>query len=411
MGRFKYAIIILITMLFGINGTKALGSSITTTNVTVGGKVDVIMNVGGYAGSFSITSSDNSILEGGFNDWIEDSNPNIRFNAKNVGTATITIRGTAASNETGTDESYSKSYTVTVRAKPVITLSKDDTLKELTVEGKELSPAFSKDNLEYSLELEPDTNSINVIATPSDGGAKVEGAGTRELQDGPNRLEINVTAENGSRRTYIINASVKEFDPIKVKIGSKNYTVVRKKSGLGEIAGYEPTTIKIGKDEIPALKSKVTKYTLVALKDEKGVQNYYIKDKDNYILYKEYTFNKVVLIPLPFESDLIPKNYVKTQITYNDTKIDAYKLNSKSKYALVYGMNAETGVKNVYMYDSKEDTLQIYNNEIFDKYENESRLYLKILIGISVLSIVLLITLIIVLIKNKKNKVKIKKVA
>lgn len=410
MNKLKYIITILITMLIGLNSAKALSSSITTTSVTVGSSVVVTVDVSGYAGNFSITSSNGNVLSGGSSGWLENEKPTYRFTAKSTGTATITVKGTAASYATGTDENYSKSFTVTVKSKPVVTLSKDDTLKELSVEGKDLNPAFSKDNLEYGLELEPDTTSINVIATPSDGGAKVEGAGVRELQDGQNKLEIIVTAENGSRKIYIINASVKEYDPIKVKVDSKEYTVVRKKSGLGEIAGYEATTVKIGNDEVPALTSKVTKYTLVALKDEKGVQNYYIKDKDNYILYKEYTFNKVILIPLPFPSDLIPKNYAKTKITYNETKIDAYKLNSKSKYALVYGMNAETGVKNVYMYDQKEDTIQIYNDEAIKKYEDEKSFYLKALIGASVLSLVLLITLIIVLIKTRKNKVKIKKV-
>lgn len=403
MKKVFYIITTLFLINIGINSANALGSSITSTKATVGGSVIVTVNGSGYAGNFFITSSNGGVLSGGGNDWIENGTKTYKFTAKSVGTATITVKGTAASFATGTDENYSKSYTVTVGAKPVVTLSKDNTLKELSVEGKELSPAFSKDNLEYKVELDPDITSINIIATANNGGATIKGNGTVEVQDGDNRLEIVVTAENGDTKTYIINANVKELDPVQIKINGKEYTVVRKKSALGEINGYTETTVDINGNEIPALKSDVTGYTIVALKDEKGTQNYYIKDKDNYILYKEYTFNKVVLCPLPWNKSIIPKGYKKYTITYNDEKIDVYKYKKNSKYALIYGVNVETGVENIYMYDSVEDTIQIYNEEEINTLRKQNSLYLKGLIGVSVLSVILIIMIIVIITKNKKK--------
>lgn len=409
MKKIIYLISTMLLTFMGFTNVKAISSSVNTTSITLGSRVNVVVSAPGEAGYISVTSSNGNILSGGTGkQWIEDKSLSYSFQAKNVGTATITVSGVVSGSD-HVDRNYSKSFTVTVKPKPVIVLSKDNSLSSLGIEGKELSPAFSKDTLEYSVELDPDTTKVNVQASPSDSGASVSGAGEREVQDGPNKLEIVVTAENGSTRTYVINATVKEFDPIKVKVDGVEYTVVRKKSGIGTVDGYEATTIKINDTEVPALKSQITGYTLVALKDEKGTQNYFIKDKDKYTLYKEYAFHKVTLVPLPWDKDLIPDNYKKYTITYNDSKIDAYKLNKKSKYALIYGVNAETGVENIYMYDSVENTLQIYNTEETKSLTNDKHLYLKLTLGLGVLAFIELIVLISVLVSNKKrSKVKVK---
>ena len=180
---------------------------------------------------------------------------------------------------------------------------------------------------------------------------------------------------------------------------------------LKELNGYKDTIVKIKNEEIPALKSDITGYTLVALKDPKGNQNYYIKEKNTYTLYKEYTFGRVILYPLAWNKKDIPKNYKKTTITYNDDKIEAYKLKKSSKYALIYGMNVETGERHIYQYDAKEDTIQIYNDEDIKVKSKENALYLKITLGLGILSFVLATILIVIYIKNNKEKtIKIKSI-
>ena len=408
MKKIIYIIIGLLAFNVSLFNIKALGASANTTSTTVGSNVVVTIDASGYAGSFSITSSNSGVLSGGSNNtWIDDSKQTFVFKAQSAGSATITVKGTAASYASGADENLSKSITVNVGAKAVVNLSNDNYLKALSVEGHELSQAFSKDTLEYGVELEPDTTSINIVATANHSGATVSGAGTVEVQDGDNRIEIVVTAENGSQRKYIINANVKEYDPITVKVDNSDYTLVRKKGVLTAPTGYEETTVTIDGNEIPAFKSKVTGYTLVGLKDSNGNTNLYVYKDKKYTLYKEYTFNKVVLYPLQWNKKDIPDNYKKYTITYNDEKIEAYKLKKSSKYALIYGMNVETGEKHIYMYDANEDTLQIYNDEEVKVIKKQNSLYLKIAIGLGSLSIVLLIIMLVSLIKKtKKLKVK-----
>lgn len=69
---------------------------------------------------------------------------------------------------------------------------------------------FKKDILEYNLEVKNDIESINIEATPEHNKAKVEGMGERKLAVGDNTIELVVTAEDGSKKTYIIKIKRKD---------------------------------------------------------------------------------------------------------------------------------------------------------------------------------------------------------
>ena len=391
----------------------AVAGNTFTVNVTVSSDVSAWEFSIGYDSSKLRVMSSNleSSLRSVSSSSLHSKNYSLTFKALSSGTAKIYVSDASLYNDSETLLSASKgSANVTIKTQAEIeaSYSKNNNLASLSVEGATLSPTFNQNTTEYKVELEPDVTSINVSASAADAKATITGTGQREVTEGDNNIEVKVTAENGSVKTYTIKATVKEYDPIKVKIKGKEYTVVRKKSMLPELNGYTETTVKINDTEVPALKSDITGYTLVALKDSKGNQNYYVKDKDNYTLYKEYTFGKVVLCPLPWNKSDIPKNYKKMSIAFNDEKIDAYKIKIASKYALIYGMNVETGEKHIYMYDSNEDTLQIYNEEELKLVNKQSNLYLKLALGLAILSFVLVIVIITLLVKNK-NRVKVKR--
>lgn len=395
------------------SSVKAASISISSSvsSATVGSSVIITVRGNDLAGKFSLTSSNGSVLSGGANSfWMENGSVSYTFKANSAGTATVTLSSLDAADFNGNPFSGSKSVVVTVKNKQVIVLSSDSSLSSLGVENATLSPEFTSGNKEYSVSLEPDTTSINVLATANHGGASVSGAGTREVTDGDNRIEIVVTAENGTTSTYVINANVKEYDPIEVKVKDQSYTVVRKKASLTPPNNYQETTIKINDTDVPAFHSDVTGYTLVALKDNEGNQNYYIYENNEYSLYKEYNFHGIILYPEELKEKDIPNNYKKTTISYNDSEIVAYKIKKSSKYALIYGMNVETGIQNIYMYDAKEDTIQIYNQEEIETINEQTNMLMKISIGLGTLSIVLIGIIIGILIKNKKNhKKKIEK--
>lgn len=383
----------------------------STTSVIVGNSVVITVKGNNIAGKLSLTSSNGGILSGGASAfWIDNSTVTYTFKAVSTGSATVTVKPIdVADYNNGSSYTTSKSVTINVRTKPVIVLSGDNNLSNLGIENYSLTPEFNKDTLEYNVELEPDTSEINISATASHGGATIEGAGTREVTDGDNRLEIKVTAENGSSKTYVINAKVKEYNPIEVNINNEKYTVVRKKSLITPPENYTETTVTINEEEIPAYYSEITKYTLVSLKDANGNQNFYIYQNGEYHLYKELTFNqmKICLLDIP----QIPDGYSKSTIVYNDENLEAYKLNPNSKYAILYGMNVATGEEHYYSYESSENTLQIYHTEEIDLLNEKVEQYVYLIIGLLGLSFIFLIIMLILVFKkgNKPKKEKVKK--
>lgn len=57
----------------------------------------------------------------------------------------------------------------------------------------------------YTIEVPSSVSSVNISATSINSKAKISGTGTVDLKAGSNAVEILVTAENGSQRTYTVN--------------------------------------------------------------------------------------------------------------------------------------------------------------------------------------------------------------
>lgn len=406
MKRIKYLSIILLSFfsLPYIVKADAVDFYASATSITVGNCMSVTVKNNDAMGLYSITSDNSYVLAGGGNgDFKAPSgiSETYQFCGNQTGSATVWF---TPSNMTiySSEQYYTnrKSVTVYVNPKRVIKLSSDNTLESLGIKDANLDKEFNKDTLEYTAMLEAGTDKITIEASPSHGGATISGAGEHEVIEGDNDFEIVVTAEDGSTRTYKIKVTVKEYNPVTVKVKNKEYIVVRNKKNLTPPDNYEESTLKIGEEEVPVYIGKITKYTLIALKDSKGNQNWYVKDKDNYILYNEYKFGSTILYIQELKD--IPANFKKTTITYQKKDIVAYKENEKSDYALLYGMNVETGKTNIYMYDSKEGTVQIYNKAYFNKVTRENNLYLKITLAISVCLLISIGIIIYLLIKKKK---------
>ena len=85
--------------------------------------------------------------------------------------------------------------------------SNNKELKSLTVEGYMLTPEFSNDVTDYSLTINDDVDSLEITAEPADEKAKVEIIGNSNLLIGDNTIQVKVTAEDGTIRTYRINVT------------------------------------------------------------------------------------------------------------------------------------------------------------------------------------------------------------
>lgn len=271
-----------------------------------------------------------------------------------------------------TPSTNSVSVTVKTQAEIQASYSKNNNLKSLSVDGYELSPAFDKDTLEYKISV-PDTETqVKVNASVQDTTARVSGTGTKELSEGINKIDIIVTAQNGSTKTYTILVDVKDLNPITVSIDGKTLSVIKKEELLTAPTGYSASPIKIGEIEVPAFKSDKTGLTVVGLKDEEGNVGLYTYDEaaNKYEPYRELKSNSLTLLPKAPED--IPKDFSNTTLEINDREYEVLKSDKAQDFYLIYGMNVETGDVDYYIYDKDTSSLIRYNAKYYDSLKKET---------------------------------------
>lgn len=285
--------------------------------------------------------------------------------------------------------------------------STNNNLKSLSVEGYTLSPEFNKDTLEYTVELEASVEKIMVNAEKADSYASLSGGGEIAVSEGDNRIEIKVTSETGKEKVYVINAVVKDSNPITTTVENKKLTVVKKASSLTKPDLFEETKIKINEMEIPAFYNEATKTTLVGLRDENGKIELYIYDQDKNSYQKYLTLVGTEFHLIQKEAKGIPEGYQKVTKKIDDIEYTAYQKN-KSDFLLLYGTILENGNEGWYSYDTKEKTLQRYNKDIVEsitkEYQDIQDTDHKVIIGLAVLSSVLALTTMILALRKPRVK-------
>ena len=422
---YKYLCVSVLSFVLLINNVFAAGYSVSTTSnsVTIGNSITLKISGSDVAGKFSITTSDSSVVSiSSSNVWIDNNTQSITLKTNKVGSATITIKPTDVTSYSGDTITGNKTVKITVNAKPVNKPSNNTSgssgsssskpakvkssnsfLSSLTVDGYDLDNAFDKETLEYSVTVKEGTEKVKINAQLADSSAKVTGIGEVSVSEGLNTFDVIVIAENGSKRTYVLKVTVKEYQPINVNVGKDKYSVVRKRKDLPKISEYfTEKEITIGEDKVDGYHNEELGYDVVGLKDSKGKISYYIYDGKEYELYNEQVFNGMVLRIIDKKLD---GGYKKTSFNYNDTKIDSYqevKLDiikntyaleedndiSGNNFYLFYAINMETGKEELYQYDSLEKTVQRYNTLILDMYkENSDKYYLYLLYSVLTLGI------------------------
>lgn len=81
-------------------------------------------------------------------------------------------------------------------------------LKELKVEGYDLN--FYRDKENYSLLIDKDVNSLKIDASLEDESSTYEIKGADDLKANDYKVKIEVTSTNGDKKTYTIDADIKE---------------------------------------------------------------------------------------------------------------------------------------------------------------------------------------------------------
>lgn len=370
----------------------------------------------GVGATSGCSLGDSGVGDSGTGNNVSKTIASVTCKATSVGQVGFVVTGNistaSGSNIVKTTINTSKSVTV---QKP---REKDTNnyLSSIGVAGYQLSPAFQKETLEYSVNVPSTVDKITIEASKESGYASLSGTGEFEVNEGVNTFEVNVTSETGVPRVYKVTVNVEDENPITVDIGDGKYTIMKNAKTLEKPTTYEATTVKIKDFDIPAFYSEISKFTLVGVKDSKGTSHFviYDKEKNTYSLYNENKSMEQLLYiePITDEKD----GFTKKKVTINSTTHDAFVSNIDENIILVKAMNIKTGEIHLYQYDKNEGTYIIYSDSITDHFEAEIEKYKTVILyfagglGISLLLIFLLLLRKPKQKKKKKEEMKLDKV-
>jgi hypothetical protein len=86
-------------------------------------------------------------------------------------------------------------------------------LKNIEIDGCELTPEFNKDIINYSFEYASNLENVNINAIPEDENAKVEIIGNNNLTEVSQTIEIKVIAKDEiTEKTYYLIAKKQDMD-------------------------------------------------------------------------------------------------------------------------------------------------------------------------------------------------------
>lgn len=218
------------------------------------------------------------------------------------------------------------------------------TLSSLTVEQYSIEPEFSPDITEYSLTVGGDVEKLDIGAIAEDTNATIEITGNTGLLIGENTINVKVTAEDGTVRTYTINVTKVEDVGVQLsELSIENYTLTPEFSS--DVYEY---TLNIGD-------TSVTNLTVDAKSDEENVD-----------------------IEIAGNNELKPgKNIITILVTSEDD-------NLTTTYQIVVNIDEAYAQKN-------QIIAGIDNNDLF------------MYIGIGVAVLIILIIIIVVIVRKRRN--------
>ncbi len=196
--------------------TTAQSLTINITNASTDAWLtNLVTDTGTLSPSFNKDTTEYTINVG-------SSVASLKLTATPVANATVTSNGVINCTNlktgenrytitvTAQDGTTKKSYVVKVvkEAAPIVA-SGDATLKELGVDGYTISPSFNANTTDYNVTVPFTATSVKVNAVKNNNKANVVITGADNLQVGDNKVTVEVTAENGTKKTYTIKITRK----------------------------------------------------------------------------------------------------------------------------------------------------------------------------------------------------------
>ncbi len=389
----KYVLVLLlgIMMLTPVKVEAAsLSLSASRSSVEVGDTVTFTVSASNGAGRIDLSGAVNDSV------FLDNSSQSFSVTATQAGTLTVTASGVLADYDTEADQSFSRSVSVKVNSpssggggsssgssgnngstsneettpeetpEEETPKSTDNTLSSLSVDKGTLSPAFSSDVTDYTVDLTNSETEITISATANDSKASVSGTGLQPLKIGANSFAVDVTSESGSRRSYIVNVNVSETPTVFLEKDGNQMGILNNLEGMDIPKGFTETKVTINGQEVTALVNEEGTVTLLYMQNSNGEKQFFIYDPNS----SDYSiYNPIALCGLDLAVIDIPVDMqAKEGMTYGQVEVDGQTFygwkfddTGMENYTLLYLMDG-SGTAHYYMHDSVLDNLQIYDN-------------------------------------------------
>ena len=239
----------------------------------------------------------------------------VSFNV-NGSTVNSNIVVNTASSNTGTSSSSSSSTGTTSSSSTSSGKSSNANLTNLGIRPNDFT-GFKPGTTTYNVTVPEDVESVEVYATASDSKATISGTGRKTLQNGANALNVVVTAEDGTTKTYTINVTREGTQEEQEEEETSEEEITEVKNGLSNIT--------IGDLELsPSFKTDVYEYTVKYIGEDTSLDIQTVATDPSYtveILGNEELQEGENTITI-LVSDSEGNNVATYQITVNKSLVD-----------------------------------------------------------------------------------------
>lgn len=372
MRKLKLILLSLFLMLVYITPIKAASFNMTASTKQVSPNATFTIKVGGDCiGRVNLSVSNGTLSTNSV--WVEEGYVSVKVTANSSGEVIVTATPEAGFSDTDANIYNPGSRTIKVNigtsnatTNPDTSSKKsnDNNLKILTIEEGKLSPEFNASLTEYTLELNEDVRSLTINATATDAKAKVEGTGKIDLKEGNNTINIVVTAENGAKKTYTINAYIEETPQAYLTYNSQKIGILNADISNTFLKEFEKVEQSIDGKTI-FIYNQENLHVVYGIDDAKE-KGFYLIDKE-----KNEIINKI--IPLKFENrDVYVVASDEKLVTINDTEVPCKQIENADNYCILNTISKNNEIIK-YLYESSENTIQLYPEFLISCESNEPK--------------------------------------
>ena len=279
------------------------------------------------------------------------------------------------------------STSVVVGGNTAADLSSDATLRALMVSPGSLSPAFTPQGTEYTIDVDDSVTDITVSGGVTDEKAQITAAsGFKNLKSGTNEAVITVTAEDGSTLTYHFTITrggtadetdAEEAEPEQMQQAASadgltftadgtDYTISETVSDEQLPADCSKTEVSYGGQTVEGVIWQPGGLTLLYAEKADGEGSFFIYDsmKNSFQIFVQIMgIENHYIVPVA-PQEAVPDGFTEENLQWNNSYLPAYQTakgdpDLTDAFYLLYAYNNE-GNAGFYLYDVVEGSFQRY---------------------------------------------------